>query len=131
VNDEANTIYSFGDFENSADLHGKDTCPLWELALLKQHYHPHVSSSVTTLVTNSTTDLLKDPSSILNVNDVGEVFEEYASREGRFNPCPKRPKSGAAYRKLKKFPFCNLSAPNISDNEVKKSLLQFHIGSSD
>ena len=99
-NDEANTVYNYGDFENTVDLHGRDTCPLWELSLLKHHYHPHVASSVTTILATASSDLLKEPSSILNVNDVGEIFEQYASRCGHFNPPPKPFKT--TYRKINK-----------------------------
>ena len=126
-NDEINTTYSISDFERTMELHGKNTCPLWELSLLKEHYHPHVASSVTTILSNATSDLLKDPSSILNVNDVSEVFDQHATMFGSFNPAPKPPK--ATYKKLKVKAKCKLVADDISEMEVKTDLCKTYFQS--
>ncbi|QDZ20299.1 nucleolar complex protein [Chloropicon primus] len=125
-NDEVNSVYTYSDFEGTLDLHGRNTCPLWELSLLGKHYHPHVASSVGTVISSNTSDLLKDPSSILNVNDVGELFEEYGSRMGRFNPAP--PRRPSAKAKSQKGNSCILVGECPSENEVKEDLTWLYLG---
>ena len=128
-NDEVNSVYTYDGFEGTLDLHGRNTCPLWELSLLKRHYHPHVASSVGTIVSNNTADLLKDPSSVLNVNDVGELFKEYASRRGRFNPAPpRRPPKKAQGKRGQDLPPCALEDDDVDANAVKESLVWHSLG---
>ena len=126
-NDEVNTVYSCSDFEATLDLHGKDTCPLWELSLLGEHFHPHVASSVAAVLskTTSVSDIMKDPSSILNVNDVGEIFGEYKTREGHFNPAPPRKPFKKTLKKRNNAPEGDLEseAEEVTDHQAKVGLV--------
>ena len=76
--------------------------------------------------------MLKDPSNVLNVNDVSGVCEEYATVFGAVNPAPKPPKN--TYKKYKVKPNPNSEAALLVDEpfselNLKKDLLKFYLQS--
>jgi hypothetical protein len=129
-NDEINMIYTNSDFERTMDLHGKDTCSLWELSLLKEHYHPHVASSVSTILSNRPSELLKDPSNVLNVNDVSGVCDEYSTVFGAVHPAPKPPKNTYKKYTVKPDPGAEvLAEESFSELNLKKDLFKHYLQS--
>jgi len=63
------------------------------------------------------------------VNDVGELFKEYASRLGRFNPAPpRRPPKKAQGKRGPDLPPCALEDDDVDANAVKESLVWHSLG---
>lgn len=66
------------------------TAPLWELSLLRAHYHPHLAAASHSLVTSG-----QSAHVLGGAHAPEEAAEAYDTTEGRFRPPPQPPKVGA------------------------------------
>lgn len=68
------------------------TAPLWELALLHAHYHPHLAAAARTLVTGG-----QGAPVLGGAHSPEEAAVAYDTSEGRFRPPPQPPRAGGKH----------------------------------